>query len=294
MDAWKRFAAVAMGAMLSAGCLQGSDTSGSGDAPGPGRVAQGDGACVTYSGSGEVSARGRLVQLDVAFRYAGSRSGELSAQDVHMRLDAEAVVEASSSQLACAWDQVDGSPVVYDLRRGDGDGRVRFPVQAQGTARLAGTRVLQDANSRGEERVDVSGPVEVLEVMQIGRRNEGDRDVCVIVSFDAPLHGSSIRTITAPGIRRQEEVAPSALVSDGYSMLSPRSFGDGDHRFLNQSFAICTGQDGGQGPPRGLSISPDGLLWTRSGAWTGHASGPNERRTVDFTLRVVPPTLALD
>lgn len=107
-----------------------------------------------------------------------------------------------------------------------------------------------------------------------------------------------MQRITAPGIQREEPMNPSGLVLDGYSALSLETYDGGDHRFLDQSFPICTGEEptdiGQFGRPMGLSISPEGRVWKRSGRWQRHPSGPAEQRRVDFTLRVVKPTLPLD
>ncbi|MGO1893893.1 MAG: hypothetical protein ACTH0Y_12070 [Luteimonas sp.] len=258
-----------------------------------------DSVCITrYAGSGEIASTGELVQLDVTFRYQAKRSGAMEARDTSMSLDAESIVEGTASQLACLWEQLDGSPGKFDLRAPGSIEGVRFPRRQDGHARLSGTRILQADGMTAHEEVDVSGELETLAVKSIGVRGTHDSDACVTLGFDIPLHGRSVRTISTPGISKEEAIYPSALVTSSYSALSPRSFGENDHRFLNTSFSICTGpeldgQGASSGSPRGLTISPDSRLWQRSGRWSGHAAGRNETREVDFTMRVVPPSPGL-
>src|SRR5690606_33001488 len=79
------------------------------------------GPCVTYyADSNEVADRGQLVQLDFTFRYAATRSMRAGDGDTTMELDAQSQLEGTASQLACAWDTVEGG-VRYDLVRNDGD-----------------------------------------------------------------------------------------------------------------------------------------------------------------------------
>lgn len=255
-----------------------------------------DNACVTrWAGGNEISSVGELVQLDVTFRLQANRSGSVGAGDTSMRLEAESLVEGTSSQLACLWKQRNGSPDKIDLKRREG---APFPRLAQGSAMLAGVRTMQGEAMTAQEEVDVSGPLEILAVQGIDVRDTQESPACVHLAFEAPLQGRSVRIVTAPGIRQEEKINPSDLVLDGYSVLSPGSFGADDHRFLDHSFSICTGE-AVQGPtagadvPRGLSISPDGRLWQRNGVWRNHASGPAETRVIDFSMRVVPPRAEL-
>lgn len=282
-------------------CGPGEDEVAQNDA-GAGDSLSGDGPpgapCVSlYADSDEVAARGRLVQLDITLRYQATRTGRIDGSDTRMSLDAESLVEGTASQLACAWD-MDGGAVRYELDRVDGDATRAFPGKHAGSVRLSGTRVTEANGATVREEVDMSGPLALLVVRDVGIRETPDADVCVILAFDAPLQGRSLQTVTAPGIRREEPMNPSGLVLDGYSALSPRTFDGGDHRFANESFAICTGKEstkaGHIGQPKGLSISDDGLTWRRRGAWLRHASAPAEQRTIDFTMRVVRPTLPLE
>ena len=175
-----------------------------------------------------------------------------------------------------------------DLRAPGSLEGVRFPRRQDGHARLSGTRVLQADNKTLHEEVDVSGELETLAVKSIGVRGTHDSDACVTLGFDVPLQGRAVRTLTAPGISKEEAIYPSALVTSSYSALSPRSFGDDDHRFLDTAFSICTGPElEGQGvsssSPRGLTISPDSRLWQRSGRWSlrvGRASSSRMTATL--------------
>lgn len=256
------------------------------------------GPCVSYyADSEEVADRGRLVQLDITFRYGATRSARIGGGANSMTLDAQSRVEGTASQLACAWEGDDGT-VSYDLARTDGDEERPFPARHQGTAQLSGMRVTRADGATVHEEVDVTGPLEMLQVMDLGPPDGTDAEACVILAFEAPLRGRSQLRLTAPGVQREEAMDPSALVLDGYSALSPKTYDGGDHRFLDHAFAICAGQEdtgiGQFGPPKGMTVSDDGRLWQRRGVWQRHASGPTEQRTVEFTLRVVPPTLPLD
>jgi len=287
-----RIAWLLAGGLAIAGCgAERPEDSAADDADGDGAAS---GLCVTYyADSNEVSSRGRLVQLDVTFAYTASRSGSTNAGDASMTLDARSRLEGRSSQLACAWDTGHGG-VRYELRR-RGDDEPPFASTHAGTAQLAGSRVMQANGMTSHEEVDVTGTLERLRVVDLGPWEGPRTDTCAILAFDVPLRGKSIRRISAPGVQREEEMNPSDLVLDGYSALSPTTYSGGDHRFLEQSFPICTAQEstarGDYGPPGGMTISEDGLVWQRSGPWRQHAGGPREQRTVEFTLRVVPPTL---
>lgn len=255
------------------------------------------GPCVSYyADSDEIAGRGRLVQLDFSMRYAANRSGRTGGGDTSMVLDAQSLVEGKGSQLACAWATPYGG-VRYELLRTDGDEARPFPGTHSGTAMLKGTRVTQADGATIREEVDMSGTLETLRVVDLGPWEGADTRTCVVLWFDAPLRGRSLMRISAPGLQREEPMNPGGLV-DGYSALSPTTYNGGDHRFLDQAFSICTGEQaqglGSYEPPAGLTVSGDGRVWQRSGPWTQHASGPLEQRTVDFSLRVVPPTLALD
>lgn len=254
--------------------------------------------CVSfYADSDEVADRGRLVQLDITLRYQATRASRLTPDGARMELDAESLLEGKASQLACAWD-LEGGAVRYELERVDGDEPRAFPATYEGTARLSGFRETEADGATVREEVDMTGPLEALVLRDVGVRENADSEVCVILSFDAPLRGTSLQRFTAPGIQREEPMDPSALVLDGYSALSPETYDGGDHRFLDQSFSICTGEEPTDiaqfSGPRGLSISPDGRVWQRSGVWQRHPSGPAEQRTLDFRMRVVAPTLPLD
>lgn len=254
------------------------------------------GPCVTYyADSNEVADRGQLVQLDFTFRYAATRSMRAGDGDTTMELDAQSQLEGTASQLACAWDTVEGG-VRYDLVRNDGDEPQPFAGTHTGTAQLKGMRVTRADGATIHEEVDMAGPLASLRVAQLGPWEPGDSHMCAILAFDAPIRGKSVMRIFAPGHQREEPMDPSGLVLDGYSALSPTTYDGGDHRFLDVGFAVCTDEvaPGGSGPPGGLTISDDGLVWQRSGPWERHASAPLEQRTVDFTLRVVPPTLSLE
>jgi hypothetical protein len=249
-----------------------------------------------YADSDEIADRGRLVQLDITLRYQATRSARIGGGDATMVLDAQSRVEGTASQLACAWDTVEGG-VRYELEP-VGDEARSFASTHAGTAQLSGSRVTQADGVTIREEVDVAGPMEVLRVVDLGPWEGPGTDTCAILSFDVPLRGTSVMRATGPGVQREEAMDPSGLVLDGYSALSPKTYNGGDHRFLDQSFAVCTGQEtrepGQYGSPGRLAISDDGHLWQRSGSWQGHPSQPVEERTVDFTLRVVPPTLRQD
>jgi len=287
------------GCVALAGCSVVSDA----DVPdGDGTASRGPdgshGPCVSYyADSDEIAGRGQLVQLDIMLRYGATRSVRTGGDGVSMVLDAESRVEGSASQLACAWDTVEGG-VRYELVRTDGEESQPFTSTHTGSAQLAGSRVTQADGATIREEVDMTGPLESLRVKSLGPWEGAGTEACVVLSFDAPLRGRSLLRATAPGLQREESMDPSGLVLDGYSALSPRTYDGGDHRFLDQSFAICPGQEsdapGHHGPPRGLTVSDDGRLWQRSGSWQRHPSGPVEQRTVDFTLRVVPPVLRHD
>lgn len=293
-----RNVATAACALVLAACQPEPANTSRGHDPDPGteNVAATDAACTThYAGSGEIASTGELVQLDVTFRLHATRSGAREANDTSISLDAESVVEGKSSQLACLWEREDGSPGLFDLKPLGDAAETRFPRKAEGHARLAGARNLHANGMTVREEVDVSGALETLIVKSIGVRDRHDSDTCVILGFDVPMRGRSVRTITAPGINREEAINPSGLVSDSYSAMSPDSSGGGNHHFAAASFAICTGEEAERPTPTGdrplgLSISSDGRVWQRSGTWSNHLSGPNEKRVVDFTMRVVPPT----
>lgn len=258
---------------------------------------QDPGPCVSYyADSDEIAGRGRLVQLDFSMRYAATRSHRVGGGDTSIVLDAQSQVEGKGSQLACAWDTPYGG-VRYELVRTDGDEARPLPSTHSGTAMLKGTRVTQADGGTVREEVDMGGTMEAFRVVGLGPWEGADTRTCAMLWFDAPLQGRSLMRISAPGLQREEPMNPGALV-DGYSALSPETYNSGDHRFVDQAFSICSGEPA-QGlanyePPAGMTISDDGQVWQRSGPWTQHASGPLEQRTVDFTLRVVPPTLALD
>ena len=286
------------GSWLLAGCLglAGCGAEPETDAPkedDTGSSAAQAGPCVSfYADSDEVADRGRLVQLDVTLRYQASRSERAGGGDASMALDAQSHVQGTASQLACAWDTGDGG-VRYELVRPDEDAPP-FASTHDGSAQLTGSRVTQADGATLREEVDVSGPLEALHVVDLGPWQGPGVEACVILSFDAPLRGRSLMHVTGPGVQREEPMDPSGLVLDGYSALSPKTYESGDHRFVDQSFAICTAEEaspGQYGPPGGLTISDDGLLWQRSGQWRHHPSAPVEQRMVDFTLRVVPPRL---
>lgn len=281
--------------LVVGGCGTASDT----DAPTAGSPDEGDsGPCVAYyANSTEIAERGRLVQLDFTFRYGATRSAQMRSGDTSMTLDAQSQIEGKGSQLACAWDSdISDGGVRYEMVRNDGDDARPLAGTHTGTAMLKGTRVSHADGTTIHEEVDVAGPLETLRVVEVGEWDPGAVDACVVLAFDAPLRGRSQMRISAPGQQREEPMDPSGLVLDGYSALSPTTYDGGDHRFLDVAFPICTDEveEGGFGPPGGLAISDDGHLWQRSGPWKRHASAPLEERTVDFTLRVVPPTLALD
>lgn len=287
--------------VVLAGCGAGNDVDvaedeGAGDRDAA--TAGQDGPCVSYyADSDEVAGRGRLVQLDISLDFRATRDGRMGSGDTSMVLEAQSQVEGTASQLACAWDMGHGG-VRYELVRAGGDDVAPFAHRHAGRARLSGHRVMQADGATVREEVDVAGALEDLRVVDMGLWEGPGTEGCVVLAFDAPLRGRSLRRIAAPGVQREEPMAPSELVLDGYSALSPRTYSGGDHRFLDQSFAICTGEEGsgpGQyGPPGGLTISDDGLVWQRSGRWQRHPSGKSEQRTVDFTLRVVPPSLRQD
>ncbi|GEM_PF-2335728 len=286
---------------LLAACLAAAGCGAAPDTDAPVLVTPGDadaGPCVTYyADNNEIADRGRLVQLDFTFRYGGTRSARMHSEDTSMELDARSLVEGSGSQLACAWDSdlYEGG-VRYELVRNDGDEARPLPGTHTGSALLKGTRVSHADGTTIHQEVDVTGPLEVLRVMEVGEWARGEAEACVILAFEAPLRGVSVMRVSAPGHQREEAMDPSGLVLDGYSALSPTTYDGGDHRFLDVGFAVCTDEvaPGGSGPPGGLTISDDGRVWQRSGPWERHASAPLEERTVDFTLRVVPPTLPLE
>src|SRR5690606_34955916 len=94
--------------------------------------------CVSYyTDSDEVASRGTLVQLDVTLRYRTTNTFSTGSGNGATQVEAEAVVEASSSQLACRWDR-DGGAAYYEVRRDAVDGAKPFPGRANGTARLSG------------------------------------------------------------------------------------------------------------------------------------------------------------
>jgi len=284
------------GCIALAGCAVERDdgASGDGDASGGGA----GGPCVSYyADSDEIAERGRLVQLDISFRYGATRSARMGGGADSMTLDAKSTVEGTASQLACAWDE-EGGVVRYDLSRSDGDDGRPFPGQHAGTAQLSGTRLTRADGVTIREDVDVSGALEMLRVVDLGTWGGTETDACVVLAFDVPLRGRSQMHVSGQGVQREEPMDPSGLVLDGYSALSPTTYDGGNHRFLDHAFSICTGREstdpGQSGPPDGMTVSQDGRLWQRSGPWQGHVSGPTEHRTVDFSLRVVPPTLKLD
>ena len=291
---------------LLAGCLALAGCGGADQAEAPGEDgvaerdagAREDGPCISYyADSDEVAARGRLVQLDITLDFRATRAGRMGGGDASMTLEAQSQVEGSASQLACAWDTGEGG-VRYDLVRTDGEEAPPFASRHAGSARLSGQRITQADGATVLEEVDMAGSLEDLRVVDLGPWEGPGTEGCVILAFDAPLRGRSLMRINAPGVQREEPMDPSGLVLDGYSALSPKTYSGGDHRFLDQAFAICTGEEasgpGQYGPPGGLAISDDGLVWQRTGPWQRHASAPVEQRTVDFTLRVVPPVLRQD
>ncbi|MBS7456887.1 hypothetical protein [Coralloluteibacterium stylophorae] len=258
-----------------------------------------DAACATIDAdTGELLPGGRLAQLDIEFRYRAARTGDMRSGDVQMRLDAESQVEGTASQLVCLWERYGYTQ--FEFEGTNGQGPVGLPAQSRGTAFLRGERLIRAADSRVHEQVSVGGPLELLRVGGITERDgTGPDDICVILEYDAALGGEGQRTITAPGIHRQEAMPPGELVGDSHSAMAARSFGESEHHLMSRSFSICAGEEP-SGPtatgdaPRGLRISDDDRTWTRSGSWVGHLSAPAETRTVDFTMHVVPPTLALD
>lgn len=289
-----------MGVWLLSACvvLAGCGVNQEGEAPGRSGSVRGnaqaaqDGGCVRYYADGSgVAGRGRLVQLDIRFSYQAARSATAGAGDTTMELDAHSVVEGTASQLACAWD--DDGAVQYEVKRAAGGGPP-FAATHTGSAQLSGTRVTRADGGSIHEEVEVSGPLETLRVVSMDPWSGPGTQACVRVAYDVPLTGRAFMRITGDGGVREEAIAPTGLVTDGYSALHPHEAGGGVYRFFEPRFAICTGQaEAGKRTdfPMGMSISEDGLSWERSGPWEHHISSPAEERIVNFSLRVVPPTL---
>lgn len=255
--------------------------------------------CVSYyTDSDEVASRGTLVQLDVTLRYRTTNTFSTGSGNGATQVEAEAVVEASSSQLACRWDR-DGGAAYYEVRRDAVDGAKPFPGRANGTARLSGFNETRADGVIVREEADISGPVEHMAVGSITNRDGSDVPICVGLEFDAPMRGQARMVYTGGGLRKEEPIQPGSIVSDSYSAIATRSYGDGIHRFRSQSLTVCTGKEEtglavGVEPAAGLVIGADDRLWQRSGPWGRHMSGPREKRTVDFSMRIVEPQLPFE
>lgn len=291
------FAAIALlGALTGCGV---ADTGNNDDADAPDTVASGDvyEACSGIDAeTGELLPYGQLIQVDLQLRFEASRHNEFRGDDVHWKSDVASSVDGNSSQLACMSERYGYSQ--FRFRPVRDDELPPFPVETHGTARLNGTRLNQTENATVLEEVDVSGQLEHLAIDTITVRDQTNADeVCVMLRFSAPLSGSAVRTITAPGLNRREDIDPDEVVSDSYSAMATMNYGDGDgDSFRNNRLTICAGPQT-PGPyvsgtnPQNLQISDNGKVWTREGPWVGHSSGPNEKRTVSFRMEIVPRTL---
>ena len=289
-------AIVSLGALAACGVVETDDTEA---ADAPDTVASGE-ASEACSGidaeTGELLPYGDLIQVDLQLRYEASRHNEFSADDVSWLSDVASSVDGTSSQLACMSERYGYTQ--FRFRPYRDRQRPAFPVVTHGTAWLKGSRTHQASGATILEEADISGPLERLAIDTITVRDQTNADeVCVMLEFFAPLSGSAVRTITAPGLSRREDIDPDVLVGDSYSAMSVRSYDGDTHEFGSGGLTICAGTEDptdrvvGYVPPDGLQISPDEKVWTRDGPWAGHLSGPAEKRSIHFRMEIVPRTL---
>ena len=291
-------------AVSLAACTQAQDAE---DAPSA-KAAHGENlseACSSVDAeTGELVPFARLIQLRMELRYRTDYRHEFDSGDgtASNQTEMNALVQGSADLLACTWKEFGYNQ--YMFHPASEDDLPPFPNTASGTASLKGLAtthaVVHGETITSKQTVEASGKRRGL-TLAIPTRDEtmpDDDGTCILVDFDAPMSGSQVLDATgSEGGHKHEESSPASLVDNNYSAFDVRTHADGESEFTNHSLRLCDGPRNRPDPipqdlpARGMTISQDESVWSRSGEWVGHNSMPSERRYLDFSLKVVPRTL---
>lgn len=246
-----------------------------------------DRVCATLDGStGEPLADGYLAQLEGEFQLHAQREEGAAGSIYH--LVAEAEIEGRFRQLVCVRERYGNTQ--YDLQRAGAEGSVRLPGDSSGHARIRGRRMVSADDATVEGTIDYAGPLDTVWVDAVPERHEADDPFCIALVYQGPLTGSGQEVARQRGQQAVHPLGPEYFVGQP-TVIWAREV-DGGVQIENYGFTLCTAEaepDSNVVP--GLQRGKDGRSWSRSGQWTGHPAGKVERRTVDFKLRLVPPTL---